>query len=97
MLPIYFLLFWGDVVTCVVSVTYTFFSVFWGAKENGSAYSGSFRGLRGSFAEDAVPAEVFVRTWDGMERRTEQDFSHVPFWSPGNGDSVPQGRGPDSG
>ena len=47
---------------------------------NGSAYYGSCGVIRGSFAEGAVPAEIFVRTWDGTERRrTEQEFSHVLF------------------
>ena len=77
-----FLCFLGkDVVWCVVCLLLISFLCFLG-KENGSAYYGSCCGLRGSFAEDAVPAEVFVRTWDGTERRcTEHDFSHVPFWS----------------
>ena len=64
---------------------------------NVSAYEARCCGVRGSFAEDAVTAEVFLRSWDGTERRyTEQDFSHVPFWSAETGDSIPQGRGPYS-
>ena len=74
------------------------FVFFLGGKENGSAYYASGCGLRGSSAEHAVPPKVFLRTWDGTKRRCiEQDISYVPFWSPATGDSIPKGRGPDSG
>jgi hypothetical protein len=51
-------------------------------KENGSAYQRSCFWEQGSFVEDAVGAEVFLRTWNATERWcTEQEFSHIPFWS----------------
>jgi len=56
-------------------VCYVYRSCVFLGEENGSAYEASCRGVRGSFAEDAVIAEVFLRTWDGTERRwNEQDF-----------------------
>jgi len=70
--------------------------VFFG-EQNGSVYYGNCCGVRGSFAEDAVAAKVFVRTSYATEKRyTEQDFPYVPFWSPGTGDSIPQVHGPHS-
>lgn len=45
---------------------------------NGTSYEESCCGIRGTFAEDAIRAEVFVRTWDAATRRcTGPDFSHL--------------------
>jgi len=69
---------------CVFSILcacvgYLFRTCVWGVGD-GSAFEASCCRVRGSFAEDAVGAEVFLRTWDATERRcTQQDFSHVPF------------------
>ena len=69
------------------------FSVFcvWGA-ENGSASEGNCFRVPASFAGDAVGAEVFLRTWVATKRRCTGCFSRF-FWSPGTGDSIPEGRG----
>ena len=47
-------------------------------KENGSEYNGRSCGVQESFVEDAVAAEVFVRTWDATERWCTEQVATFP-------------------
>jgi len=59
---------------CVLLISFLCFL----GKENGSEYYGSSCGVRGSFAEEAVAAEVFVWMWDATERQCTKQVATFP-------------------